>query len=318
MNDNLSKIQKELLAYSPPGNFQKVKNNLEILSDSPIPKIFEEALAYHEKQLTSCFLDPEKQDRYLKWQEAGGNTIPNRSKYPEFGRNNGDALISPIGHVKNTKNTFYCPFSDKKFDFDPLTEKVSNIVENKDKKLKPATAEPLRKILNTHIKKYCFEHYTLGVAAVYTFIDKDLIQAENDVKNGQFYNIFLDGHDFKPKSMIMSKWRSSWKLKISKIDNSVLLKGEIEGHIHAYELGNVQLAIKKVYPYAKIDNTTVSDDFEKVAENVVKSISAFENEYQKFVDETMDDLDTGMFKDLRRRVPISGPLNWNNFVAHYV
>lgn len=60
-------IVKGFLRYSPPGEFNQVLNNVSVVLDKNLrvcDGIPATALDYHQDQLTTCFLDKEKQEKY--------------------------------------------------------------------------------------------------------------------------------------------------------------------------------------------------------------------------------------------------------------
>lgn len=311
---NSTEIANEFMKLAPPGELKQVYNDLKgILKTEEIDNAQETALNHHKENLTSVFLDIEKQKRYLEWLKIG-NTLANRKaditgKANEFANSNGDCLVTVNGHVDGT--TFYDPKSQQYFDFDPLTQFVSNVREATDYPVIEST-EPLRKALTAEAEIYATKHYYSGVSAIYT------VPNTTTTNGNKEFAVLIDGHDFVPANKINAKWRSKWLVTI-KADKKILVQGGMEAHIHYYEDSNVQLVAKQQYDEPiSIEGLTHSDSDLKLAEDIITTIKRLESKYQKNVRRQVEDhMDAVCFKKLRLRIPFTKKkLDWENIAKN--
>ena len=249
-------IAKEFLKYSPPGEFNNVHEDISVILNEKlnnIPGILETSLDYHQDQLTSVFANSEKQDKFLKFQASKLNKNA-AARMQEFGQNSeyseflnqssncqGDTLISAQAHVEG--NTFYDPKNSNIFDFDPISQVISNVRPAPANVKGPASAEPLRTALNTETNNYVKHHYPKGVGSVLIRNEND--QSENAEEFKEFI-ILIEDHEFQPQNRWNGKWRSECMVTVAR-DGNIYLQGGAKVHVHYYEDSNVQLVTRQSY-----------------------------------------------------------------------
>lgn len=83
------------------------------------------------------------------------------------------------------------------------------------------------------------------------------------------------------------------------------MSGSIKINSHYYEAGNIQFNLEKNYeniPLSAADGP-----------GIVSLIDTTETNYQKTVEETQDYIKEGLFKRMRRKLPVTGQhFDWDN------
>jgi len=302
-------IAKEFLRYAPPGEFNQVINNLSVILDKPLDKneqIHACALDYHQDQLTTVFVDEEKQEKYQQYltlrNSGNAGKLAAMGDVSEFYEDNGNCIISEQSHIKD--NTFLHVNENLMFSFNPVTQLVSDI-EIAPANYRPIKAEGLRTSLENEISNYVNQHYPKGVYSVHTNIYPD-----SESENSNEFVILIEDHEFQPQNRWNGKWRSEWLVTIN---DKVMLQGGAKVHVHYYEDSNVQLVTKQLYDQIQVENTTSETDNKKIALNIVKIILKLENKYQQSLRDNYVTMNDTIFKSLRRILPVTKTkFNWDN------
>ena len=238
---------KEFIRYAPPGELSQIVKDLNVVLEQPVTNIEtvpETILDYHQDQLTTCFTDPQKQQQYQSFLKAGGSNrtfnVSDRDGESEFVENNGDFLISSHGRIDPNKNSYYEPNKKIVFDFDPVTQSVSNIRGDVDKNiinnLSNPNSETLRQALQTQANSYVSHHYPKGVNTVYS-------KKGSKVKE---FVLLIEDHEYQPQNRWNGSWRSEWKISCQD-SGKIVLEGGSKVHVHYYEDSNVQLVTKQIF-----------------------------------------------------------------------
>lgn len=277
--DEKIKICKEFIRFTPPGELKQVYRDVASLLDQNID---------NNEELQTCALD------YYQDQ-----TFP--VVIPTANGDQQQSLVSLHGYQSNGK--FYCPRQHVCFNFDPLTESVSNI-ENAPDHLRNTDAEPYRQALQTQVNDYIKQYYPAGVCAVF---------ARKDGENTELI-IQIEDHEFQHKNRWNGNWRSEWLLTIS---DKVHLQGAIKLHVHYYENSNVQMVTKHTLEDKEL--VANSTDAEEIANEAAKIIKEFENKYHTSLRDSYVTMSDTTFKTLRRVLPMSKQkINWDNIGAYGV
>lgn len=309
-------ISKEFLRYAPPGEFNQVFNNVSVVLDKKLENcegVPATALDYHQDQLTTVFLNVEKQQKYQLWlnlRNLGNNARLKAlmGNCTDFLDDNGEAMISAQSHISG--NTFFDIKRNVLFDFDPITQNVSNLI-TAPSNLRPLPAEPLRKTLESEVDKYVKQHYPKGVCAVYTRYD-------SDVEDCREYVILIEDHEFQPQNRWNGKWRSEWCATCSD-SGQIQIQGGAKVHVHYYEDSNVQLVTKQLYEGMAIDGITSKDTDSNISSGIVRIIKKLETRYQQSLRDNYVTMDDTTFKTLRRKLPVSKvKFNWENIAAQKI
>jgi len=311
-------IAKEFIRYAPPGEFYQVFNNISVVLDKKleyIDGIPTTALDHHQDQLTTVFMDPNKQSKYQLYQKlrnAGSigriKALIETNDQKTFCEENGNAMVSAQAHISG--NTFHYIKENLLFDFDPITQLISNI-RTAPTNLKPISAEPLRLKLENEIEKYVKQHYPKGISAIYT-------RYETDIEDYKEYVILIEDHEFQPQNRWNGKWRSEWMATCNE-NGEIHIQGGAKVHVHYYEDSNVQLVTKQLYDQIVIEGVKSSDEDREIASGVVKIIKKLETKYQQSLRDNYVTMDDTTFKTLRRKLPVSKvKFNWENIAAQKI
>jgi len=311
-------IAKEFIKYAPPGEFPQVYNDVSVILNknlSEINSIPQQAMDYHTDQLTTIFIDEENQNKMIKFnklQSDGQSVLKNldQKDVELFEKSNGNTFISSTNYVSG--NTFYDIKTNKIFDFDPITQEISNI-KNADISISnqftgQGIDSEMRIALSNSLTQYVEAHYPKGICLVVPSKDKP--------KNFIF---LIEDHEFQPQNRWNGKWRSEWLASIGENDNKIILTGGAKVHVHYYEDSNVQLVTKQVYNGINIEGISASDKPEDIAEGIVKVLKKLETRYQQSLRDNYVTMDDTIFKTLRRKLPIQKTkFNWDNINASRV
>jgi len=298
---------KGFIRNAPPGELSQIVKDLNVVLEQKVDAIEgvpETIQNYHQDQLTTCFTDPEKQKKYQNFLKAGGSnrtfTMASGDGESEFVENNGEFLISRHGKIEN--NTFYEPNKNIIFDFDPVTQIVSNV---SDKNLSVASAEPLRKALQKSATDYVAHHYPKGVSTVYC-------KKDSKISSGKEYILLIEDHEYQPQNRWNGSWRSEWMISCNN-NGKIVLEGGSKVHVHYYEDSNVQLVTKQIFDEVTIEGLTSEDSDEKIATSAIKVVKKLETRYQQALRDNYVTMDDTTFKTLRRKLPINQQkFNWDH------
>ena len=152
----------------------------------------------------------------------------------------------------------------------------------------------LVKSLNTAFQKHAAEHYPSGSATGVFPTEQNTIVLLT-VANKYSLNNFWSG-----------RWRAHYALDAS----TGAIKGEIKVDVHYFEDGNVRLQTAKPVE-VKVGSVSGAE--------VVRQIAAAEKKYQEDLTKGFAQLNEGVFKSLRRQLPVTRQrVEWDKVGAYRV
>ncbi|KAJ3683715.1 hypothetical protein LUZ60_013942 [Juncus effusus] len=214
----------------------------------------------------------------------------------------GDVIISGFSEI------------DKNHYLDPHTAQVATVdhVKQVCTKLRPATDDELpssyieefRSTLEAELYKYVSEAYTKGTCAVYCINGKDNEGPGNDFN----FVAVISASKMSPQNFCNGSWRSIWNIEFKDETQLVEIKGKIQVGAHYFEEGNVQLDAKNEF-----SDSTMFQSPEDCAIQLTNIIRHHETEYTQSLETSYLNLPDSMFKDLRRKLPVTRTLfPWHN------
>ncbi|PNS15319.1 hypothetical protein CAC42_5490 [Sphaceloma murrayae] len=185
-------------------------------------------------------------------------------------------------------NRYYDSASSTAFDFDHSTQKASNTQSHP---LSSSHAD-LIKSLSKSLSQQVSEHYPAATTGVFPSSDNASI-AILTVANKYSLNNFWSG-----------RWRSEYHLNPS----SSSLTGLIKVDVHYFEDGNVRMQTEKKVDI-KLSGTSGAE--------VVRQIALAEKKYQEELNRGFAELNEGVFKGLRRQLPVTRQrVEWDKVGAY--
>lgn len=181
--------------------------------------------------------------------------------------------MTPTGYISGS--SFYDPKFDVNFNVDPYDLLVSNVTKAK-------SGSKLLKIVQEQLDFY-LSQYFLADAQGRTF------------ENGQGLLIFIACPCVNLKNMWTGEWISTWELTEGKI------KGTVTINAHYFEEGNMQLSHTDTFEREIL----VKNSEENIAKEVIKQIRKCDAEVQSEMDELYENLPSGVFKPMRRTMPVT-------------
>ncbi|EEB06837.1 F-actin capping protein alpha subunit [Schizosaccharomyces japonicus yFS275] len=184
-------------------------------------------------------------------------------------------------HCKLPDNRYYDQVQQKSFSVSVDDMTASDIEAYSEK---PEIDE---KIL-TQLKAVVQKHYLSG-PAYSVFVDETAPKV---------LHIVLVASKYNPNNF----WNGSWRLNATYSIEEKTLKGSVYARVHYYEDGNVWLDSTKDF------SSTVEND-----SGLEQALEKVENEAQKSINSQLAGLNNGMFKTLRRQLPVTRQrINWEN------
>lgn len=185
---------------------------------------------------------------------------------------------------KDGASRYFDPINGVSFTVDHLNRKAQDV-----QSYQATDFDGEKKNLYQNIVNYTKDAYP-GEVTVATYpIDNTKIE------------IIINSTKYNPNNFWNGDWRSRYVYDI----NSKQLTGEIDVQIHYYEDGNVSFKSHK-------------DIAEDNVDDVVKSISTIETDFEKSLDVSFTELNEKQFKALRRRLPITrSKVNWGKAIGNY-
>lgn len=197
-----------------------------------------------------------------------------------------DSVILSKYNKSGTK--YFDPITNKLFSVDHLNKKGLDIEVNTINELNQS-----QKALYNELKKYTEDDFSGNVvAAVYP-----------DTTNKDNLAIIIVSTKYSPNNFWTGDWRSIYNYDTT----SKKLTGKIGLKVHYYEGGNVNFKSNEVFEENGIEEN-----------EIIKTIRAFENKFEKDLDFSFNNLNEREFKSLRRRLPISRTkVNWGGAIGNY-
>lgn len=181
--------------------------------------------------------------------------------------------MTPTGYISGC--SFFDPKFAVNFDVDPYDLLISNVSKAK-------SSSKLLKMVQEQLDFY-LSQYFLSEAQGRTF------------ENGRDLLIFIACPCLNLKNMWTGEWIGTWELIEGKI------KGTVTINAHYFEEGNMQLSHTDTFEREILAENTE----ENIAKELVKQIRKCDAEVQSKMDELYENLPTGVFKPMRRTMPVT-------------
>lgn len=185
-----------------------------------------------------------------------------------------EVIVSPYNQLEGTR--YFDVETQTSFDFDHITRKATNS--------QPYTLDSkhghLIKPLLQSVQKQAAEHFPSFSAGVYP--------TDSDSKIA----IVLVANKYSPQNFWNGRWRSQYLFDPA----SSSLNGSIKVDVHYYEDGNVRLLTEKPVS-ASVGGGSASD--------IAREIAKAEKRYQEDLNRAFTNLSEGVFKSLRRQLPVT-------------
>ncbi|KAN0062234.1 F-actin-capping protein subunit alpha [Thecaphora frezii] len=126
------------------------------------------------------------------------------------------------------------------------------------------------------------------------------------------------GNKYHLSNFWSGRWRASYTLDVAEST----LSGSLQIQVHYFENGNVQLNTDKSkvvpLPLSHLDlASSAKGDVKKTAEAVVRVVEKLEDDYQKLLDQTYEEMGENAFKALRRALPLTkNKIDWNQITNY--
>ncbi|KAF2227563.1 F-actin-capping protein subunit alpha [Elsinoe ampelina] len=188
-------------------------------------------------------------------------------------------------HNSLGSDRYYDLSSSTSFHFSPNTQTTSQSESHTPSSPSLDLAKSLLKPLSSHAS----EHYPSATTGVFPISDGSI--AILIVANKYSLNNFWSG-----------RWRGTYIL-----DSSGNIKGDIKVDVHYFEDGNVRMQTEK-----KVELKVGSG-----AQEVVRAIAQVEKKYQEDLNRGFAQLNEGVFKGLRRQLPVTRQrVEWDKVGAY--
>merc|ERR1712232_1041725 len=90
-----------------------------------------------------------------------------------------------------------------------------------------------------------------------------------------------------------------WKITFTE-GSKAQLNGQVKIHVHYYEDGNVQLNTEK-----DLVTSATGNNASALAKNIISAIKKSEHAYQNLINNSINGMNNGSYKSLRRQLPIT-------------
>ncbi|GAM89960.1 hypothetical protein ANO11243_080000 [Dothideomycetidae sp. 11243] len=196
-------------------------------------------------------------------------------------------LVIVSAHNSLGSDRYFDTASNTSFSFDHASQTASSAQSH----VPDTPHADLVKGLNAALQKHVQEHYPSAAACGVYPSDKGVVLLT--VANKYSLNNFWSG-----------RWRATYVLDV----NSGSVKGDIKVDVHYFEDGNVRLQTSK-----PVDVKVGSGQ----AAEVVRQIAAVEKRYQEELNKGFVQLNEGVFKGLRRQLPVTRQrVEWDKVGAY--
>ncbi|KAJ5463871.1 hypothetical protein N7475_007006 [Penicillium sp. IBT 31633x] len=187
-----------------------------------------------------------------------------------------EVIVSGFNELED--NRYFDPESQTSFEIDHITQTASATQSHPLESEHADLIKSLLKSFGVHAR----EHYPNCSYGVYP------------IENDSAIAIILVANRYSPNNFWNGRFRAIYQLPVS--SSSSTLTGNIHVDVHYYEDGNVALNTTK-----PIDISIPSMS----AESIVSRIAAAERDYQEALNRAFVQTSEGVFKGLRRQLPIT-------------
>ncbi|KAJ4753580.1 F-actin-capping protein subunit alpha-2 [Rhynchospora pubera] len=265
------------------------------LSNAPVGEI-----SYVAKDIRALIGDDKLYDM------AASEAFPRHNKAHllilELPDRSGDVIIT--GHGEIGKNQYLEPRTAQVATVDHIKQVCTGLRPAMDDELPSPYIEEFRYALDVELCKYVAEAYPKGISAVYCTRGKDIDGPGNDFE----FVAIISASKKSPRNFCNGNWRSVWTFEFKDETQLVGVKGKIQVAAHYFEEGNVQLDTKNEF-----NDSTIFQSPEDCAVQLTNIVRHHEYEYFQSLEASYLHLPDGMFKDLRRKLPITRTLfPWHN------
>ncbi|KAL4937177.1 hypothetical protein BDV06DRAFT_203458 [Aspergillus oleicola] len=186
-----------------------------------------------------------------------------------------EVIVSEFNKLEG--NRYFDVESQTSFEVDHVTQEASNA---QSYVLESQSADLIKSLLKA-LGEHAREHYPSSSYGVYP------------VENDSAITILLVANRYSPNNFWNGRFRSIYQIPVS---DSPTVTGKIHVDVHYYEDGNVSLNTTKPV------NISVSSSS---AETIISRIAAAERSYQEELNRAFGQMAEGVFKSLRRQLPIT-------------
>ncbi|KGO73964.1 WASH complex, F-actin capping protein, alpha subunit [Penicillium italicum] len=187
-----------------------------------------------------------------------------------------EVIVSGFNELEN--NRYFDPESQTSFEVDHTTQTASGAQSYTLESEHADLIKSLLKSFGVHAR----EHYPNSSYGVYP------------IENDSAVAIVLVANRYSPNNFWNGRFRAIYQLPVS--SSSSTLTGNIHVDVHYYEDGNVALNTTKPI---NISIPSVS------ADSIVSRVAAAERDYQEALNRAFVQTSEGVFKGLRRQLPIT-------------
>ncbi|KPI39344.1 F-actin-capping protein subunit alpha [Cyphellophora attinorum] len=196
-------------------------------------------------------------------------------------------LISAHNRLDASSSTYYDTATSTSFTFDHITQKASSPQSYTHESPHSDLIASISRSISSHFQ----EHYPASTSST----SSASTVCASAAASGSIA-ILLSTLKASPQNFLSGRWRSSFLYSRS----TGTLRGVIKVDVHYYEDGNVALKTQKTIP-----ETQVGSGDGATGDEIVRKVAALEKQYQEEVNRGVVGMNEGMFKGLRRQLPVT-------------
>ncbi|XP_060100432.1 F-actin-capping protein subunit alpha-3 [Heteronotia binoei] len=233
-------------------------------------------------------------DQLMRTKVANECANHNKKNFKMVALAGGNSLVSHYNHLKGVR--FFDPQSTYSFRYDHLTGRT-------DKFLLQGTiaddTELWRSALNGSLKTYMKNHFPSGTCCVF----------RKDLKSYPYFVVCMEGHQFQPSQGFNGLWTSEWTFAFTPPTTEVTGKYQLQ--IHYFKQANWHSTVDKM-----VQRSVSLVNRVQFAMAFTQLIEAEDNEFQKALEENLQELSVELWKTLRRRIPITRTvIGWDKLLS---
>lgn len=275
-----AKIVRHFLLNSPPAQFSNVEKDLRGLVSSP--GLLDRTLPLIAQRYN--------QDQMLVV------TVPDSEH---------KTLITKFGVVGESSDQYYVPDTESVVTYDHIKKTAESKREATEDERTSPDVEEYRSQCGAALQEYVSNYYPTGVSVVY-------------VKGGEGGQYEAIACISASKPNLANRWsgrmRCVYKCLFTPGSSSAEISGSMTTKVHYFEEGNVQLNAVSTPTL-----TCTPQDANEFGTSFVGAIEKFEQDYQTQLLENFNDLSDNTFKQLRRKLPLTGQkFDWDKWQSYGV
>ncbi|XP_054844577.1 F-actin-capping protein subunit alpha-3 [Eublepharis macularius] len=205
----------------------------------------------------------------------------------------GNSLVTRYNDLRG--NRFFDPQSTFSFRFDHLSGRI-------DKYLLQGTiaddAELWRSTLNVALKSYVKNHFPSGTCCVF----------RKTLKTSPFFVVCIESHQYQRLGFFNALWTSEWTFAFTPPTTEVT--GNYHLQIHCFKTANWHLTVNKT-----VERSVSLINRVQLAMEFTQLIEVEDNEFQKALEENLQELSVDLWRTLRRRIPVTRTvIHWDKLL----